>query len=110
MSFLHNHLTTRYSTIEAVITLNDVAASHFKQEYLFSNLNTWEQNTQTKIIWIFYPASRGKEFVNGLGGIVEHSVRRSVKACGNTPLDAISFSEIAPQQTQSKHQHLFHFV
>ena len=46
MSFLYNHLTNKYPTIETINTFSDGAASQFKQRYLFSNLHTWEQNTQ----------------------------------------------------------------
>ena len=49
----------------------------------------------------------GKGAVNGLVQTVKHSVWRFVKAGGNAPLDAMSYSEIA---CQSKHQHLFHIM
>ena len=42
MSFLYNHLTNKYPTIETINTFSDGAASQFKQRYLFSNLHTWE--------------------------------------------------------------------
>ena len=38
-----------------------------------------------------------KGAVDGLGGTVKHSVWRFVKAGGNAPLDAMSYSEIALQ-------------
>ena len=97
MSFLYNHLTNKYPTIETINTFSDGAASQFKQRYLFSNLHTWEQNTQTNIIWNFFATSHGKGAVDGLGGTVKHSVWRFVKAGGNAPLDAMSYSEIALQ-------------
>ena len=46
MSFLYYHLTTKYLNIETTNTFSDGAASQFKQRYLFSNIHTWEQNTQ----------------------------------------------------------------
>ena len=98
MSFLYNHLTNKYPTIETINTFSDGAASQFKQRYLFSNLHTWEQNTQTNIIWNFFATSHGKGAVDGLGGTVKHSVWRFVKAGGNAPLDAMSYSEIAHQR------------
>ena len=98
MSFLYNHLTTKYPTIETINTFSDGAASQFKQQYLFSNLHTWEQNTQTNIIWNFFTMSHGKGAADGLGGTVKHSVWRFVKAGGNAPLDARSYSEIAHQR------------
>ena len=98
MSFLYNHLTNKYPTIETINTFSDGAASQFKQWYLFSNLHTWEQNTQTNIIWNFFATSHGKGAVDGLGGTVKCSVWRFVKAGGNAPLDAMSYSEIAHQR------------
>ena len=54
MSFLYNHLPTKYPTIEAINTFSDGATSQFKQRYLFSNLYTWEQNSFKQIsFWIF---------------------------------------------------------
>ena len=91
MSFLYNHLTTRYPTIETINTFSDGAASQFKQEHLFSNLYTWEQNTQTKI-WNFFATLHQTGAVDGLGGTVKHSVWRFVKAGGNAHLDAMSYS------------------
>ena len=55
MSILYNHLTTKYPTIETINTFSDGAASRFKQQYLFSNLNT-------NIIWNFFATLHGKDF------------------------------------------------
>ena len=66
------------------------ATSQFKQGYLFSNLHTWKQNTQTNI-WNFFAMSHGKG-ADGLGGAVKHCVWIFVKAGGNEPLDVISYS------------------
>ena len=98
MSFLYNHLTTKYPTIETINTFSDGAASQFKQQYLFSNLYIWEQNTQTNIIWNFFATLHGKGAVDCLGGTVKHSGWRSVKVGGNAPLDKMSYSEIAHQR------------
>ena len=98
MSFLYNHLTNKYPTIETINTFSDGAASQFKQRYLFSNLHTWEQNTQTNIIWNFFATSHGKGAVDCLGGTAKRSAWRFIKAGGNAPLDAMSYSEIACQR------------
>ena len=55
------------------------------------------QTTQKKIYWIFFATSHGKGAV-GLGGTVKRFVWRFVKAGGNAPLDAMSYSEIACQR------------
>ena len=70
MSFLYNHLTTMYPTIETINTFSDGPASQFKQQYLFSNLYTGEQNTQTNMIWNFFAMPHGKGAVDGLRGTI----------------------------------------
>ena len=107
MLFLYKQLTIKYQTIETINTFSDGAASQFKQQYLFSNLHRWEQNTQTNIIWNFFATSHGKGAVDGSGGTVKRSVWRFVEAGGNAPLDAISYSEIACQRNPNN---IFHIV
>ena len=100
MSFLSNQLTITYPTIETIHTFSDGAASQFKQQYLFSNLHTWEQNTQTNIISNVFATSHGKGAADGLGGTGKRSVWRFDKVGGNAPLDDI-FRNCS--STQSKH-------
>ena len=89
MSFLNNHLTITYPTIETIHTFSSGAASQFKQQYLFSNLHTWEQNTQTNIVWNVFATLHGKGPVDGLGGTGKYSVWRFDKIRGNAPLDEL---------------------
>ena len=97
MLFVYNDLPTKHLTIETINTFSDGAASQFEQQYLFSNIHTWKQNTQTNIIWNYFAMSHGKGAVDGLGGAVKRSVQRFVKAGGNAPSDAMSYSDIASQ-------------
>ena len=53
MSFLYNQLTGKYPSIETINTFSDRAASQFKQQYLFSNLHTWEQTLKQISFGIF---------------------------------------------------------
>ena len=100
MSFLNNHLTITYPTIETIHTFSSGAASQFKQQYLFSNLHTWDQNTQTNIIWNVFATLHGKGAVDGLGGTGKYSIWRFDKVRGNAPLDEL-FRNCS--STQSKH-------
>ena len=52
MSFLYNQLNGNPS-IETINIFSDRAASQFKQQYLFSNLHTWEQTLKQISLGIF---------------------------------------------------------
>ena len=53
-------ITAGYPTTETINTFSDEVASQFKQPYLFSNLHTWDQNTQTNISRNFFATSHRK--------------------------------------------------
>ena len=52
MSFLYSQLNGNPS-IETINIFSDRAASQFKQQYLFSNLHTWEQTLKQISLGIF---------------------------------------------------------
>lgn len=80
MDYIFKYLLEKYPQIKIINIFSDGPGSQFKQRYLFSNLHTWEEKHEIKLIWNFFATSHGKGVVDGLGGTVKRSVWRHVRS------------------------------
>ena len=53
----------KYPTIQQINVFSDGANSQFKQRFLFSNLQMWEQQFHIELKWYFFATSHGKGVV-----------------------------------------------
>ena len=67
-------------------------------------------NFSIHIFWNFFTTSHGKGAVDGIGGTVERSVWRSVKAGADAPLDTVACTEIAKDRNPNIHIIYIYFI
>ena len=96
----------KYPTIQQINVFSDGASSQFKQRFLFSNLQMWEQQFHIELKWHFFATSHGKGVVDGLGGTIKHSVWRYVQSGKAQATTALSFFQVAVYRNPNIHNHL----
>ena len=103
MQYIFNHLRSKCPDMKVINILSDGASSQFKQKYLFSNLYSWEQEHDLKIIWNLFATSHGKGVVDGIGGTVKRAVWRHVKSEQAHVTNAEEYAAVARQRCPHIH-------
>lgn len=88
MQCIFHSLIAKFPNVELIDVFSDGPTSQFKQQYLFSNLHSWEQEQEVTIKWNFFATSHGKGVVDGIGETVKRVVWRHIqseKSHINTP-------------------------
>ena len=105
MTHILTDLKQKYPTVQQIDVFSDGASSQFKQRFLFSNLQMWEQQFHTELKWHFFATSHGKGVVDGLGGTVKRSVWRYVRSGKAQATTALSFFQVAMDRNPNIHIH-----